>query len=102
MSKPDRERMLDRTHPRLSVRRQCVLLSRSYQLGPPLIGCDKTHELLSRGLRRMTSGVLPGNKESSVIGLLDGKRMILVHITNPRTERAYVPPPKGHRIGWGR
>ena len=27
MSKPDRERMLDRTHPKLSVRRQCVLLS---------------------------------------------------------------------------
>ena len=27
MSKPDRERMLDRTHLRLSVRRQCVLLS---------------------------------------------------------------------------
>ena len=26
MSKPDRDAMLDRTHPKLSVRRQCALL----------------------------------------------------------------------------
>ena len=26
MSKPDREAMLDRDHPELSIRRQCVLL----------------------------------------------------------------------------
>jgi hypothetical protein len=36
MSKPDREAMLDRGHPELSIRRQCELLwlSRSGYTGP--------------------------------------------------------------------
>ena len=50
MSKPDRKRMLDRTHPRLSVRRQCVLLwlARSGLYRPRAPATDDDRALMRR------------------------------------------------------
>ena len=110
MSKPDRERMLDRTHPKLFVRRQCVLLplarSGLYRPKPPANN-DDDRALMRRidelfmawpflGSRRITAML---REQGTVINRKRVQRLmramgIVALGPKPRTSK----PAPGHKI----